>query len=159
MKDSKNRLAEIFSKFMDRMHRNGSDIKKARIELVRDGHSPIEIDSALEWYFGEMHRSGNRADDGGHGFKMPSQGSMRHFTLEERRYLSSEAITHLTEMSCIGAITLPDVEELVDTLRENMIEDASVEDIEAILSGFHSVDLAAREGSEDSIEFKIRYLQ
>ncbi len=153
-----NRLAEIFVKFMNIMHENNRDFKKARIELLNDGYSLQEIESTLEWYFGEMHKNG-KAVEQADAFREPSPKSFRFFTLEEQRRLSAEARAYITEMLYVNAVSLEEVEEILEVLAEYLIDDASVEDVHSIMIGFRSVEISSRDGSEDNIDFKIRYLQ
>lgn len=153
-----NRLAEIFVKFMNIMHENNRDFKKARIELLNEGYSLQEIESTLEWYFGEMHKNG-RAVEQADAFIPPSPKSFRFFTLEEQRRLSAEARAYITEMLYVNAISLEEVEEILEVLAEYLIDDASVEEVHSIMIGFRSVEISSRDGSEDNLDFKIRYLQ
>jgi len=73
--------------------------------------------------------------------------------------LSAEARAYITEMLYVNAISLEEVEEIFDVLAEYFIDDASVEEVHSIMIGFRSVEISSRDGSEDNIDFKIRYLQ
>lgn len=153
-----NKLVQIFLKFIKTMKENGSDFKKSRLELVKEGFLLSEIDAALEWYFGEPISAGGDRP-GALGFREPSGGGFRYFTLAEERLLSVEARGYLTELLESGAISYEEIESVLETLSNYMTEDATVEDIDDIMVGFRSIDISSREGAEDSVEFKVRYIQ
>jgi uncharacterized protein Smg (DUF494 family) len=153
-----NKLVQIFLKFLKLMKENGRDFKKARLELVREGFLLSEIEAALEWYFGESHLTGG--DDSGRlPLCEPSEKSFRFFTLNEERLLSFEARGYLTELLVGGAISYEEIESVIGTLSEYMVEDATIEDVDNIMVGFRTIDISSRDGAEDSIEFKVRYIQ
>jgi uncharacterized protein Smg (DUF494 family) len=153
-----NKLVQIFLKFIKLMKENGSDFKKTRLELIKEGFLLSEIDAALEWYFGESILPGGEKP-GLQAFKEPSENSFRFFTLVEERLLSYEARGYLTELLESGAISHEEIESVLDTLNTYLAEDATIEEIDDIMVGFRSIDISSREGAEDSIEFKVRYIQ
>lgn len=153
-----NKLVQIFLKFLKLMKENGRDFKNARLELVKEGFLLSEIEAALEWYFGESHLPGGD-NSGQTPLGEPSDKSFRFFTLNEERLLSFEARGYLTELLVGGAISYGEIESVIETLSEYMAEDATIEDIDNIMVGFRTLDISSRDGSEDSIEFKVRYVQ
>ncbi|HOD39966.1 MAG TPA: DUF494 family protein [Candidatus Wallbacteria bacterium] len=153
-----NKLVQIFLKFLKLMKENGSDFKKSRTELIKEGFLLSEIDAALEWYFGESHVLSQPAS-GAKPIKEPSDKSFRFFTMAEERLLSFEARGYLTELLAGKAISHEEIESVLETLSAYLVEDASIEEINNIMIGFRTVDISAREGAEDAIEFKVRYIQ
>lgn len=152
-----NRLAEIFLSFLKLMNLHHRDFHKVQIELVKQGYTLVDIEASLEWYFGEIHGSPEGRAAG--KLHSPSLSSIRLFTLEEDRYLSSAGKAYLIEMLHTGAISFREAEEILEYLKKYLIEDASAEDIKDIMEDFRSIDLTGQEGAEDSVDFKIRYFQ
>ncbi len=153
-----NKIVQIFLKFLKLMRENGRDLKKAKAELAKEGFLPSDIEASLEWYFGETltSKAGAAADS---ILREPSFDSFRLFTLAEQRLLSYEARGYITEMLAARAISFEEVESVIETLNLYMVEDATIEDINNIMIGFRAADVSGIENSEDTVEFKVRYIQ
>jgi len=153
-----NKLVEIFLKFLKLMHERNNNFNQVKIELIKAGYTLTEIDASLEWYFGEIHNA-NQNGDPNKFVGTASELSYRYFTLDEERYLSLEARSYLTEMLAGGSIQPEEIESILETLKNSMIEDAGVEEIDNIMIGFRTLNISSRDGSEDTIDFKVRYIQ
>lgn len=79
--------------------------------------------------------------------------------MSEQRLLSYETRGYLTELLVSGVVSHEEIESVIETLNEYMIEEATIEDVDSIMIGLRTLDISNHDGAEDSVEFKVRYIQ
>ncbi|MEZ7892984.1 MAG: DUF494 family protein [Candidatus Wallbacteria bacterium] len=156
------RIGEIFVKIMQGMLDHEGEFKKVQKSLLKEGYSFNEIEAACEWYFSELSGAGSDSENGETGPVMmadPACESVRMFTLDEETLLSIEARGFLMEMLHFGGVTVHEIERLIETLKQYAIEDAPVEIVKQLMEEFRMIDIPQKDGSEDNVDFRIKYMQ